>query len=259
MAKKTNPGMKKEQGGRAYPANASAPAKKSGQTGRVDTGIDGLDELLEGGIPAGSLNIVAGRLGTGRLIFALQFLYYGAKEKGEPGVFVSLEKEPDDVVEIMQSFGWDPVELIERKLLSIIKPDMHRFESLKTSIIDEVDRIGAKRVVIKPFSLLTAYFNNVYDVRKALSVLRREMKQMGCTTLAVTDIAEGEQSFSSTGFEEFVANGVILLDFQAKKDSNEFTRTLLVRKMERTNHSLKLVPFEIGKKGIEVYVSAEVF
>ncbi|MCX6773047.1 MAG: hypothetical protein NTV88_04750 [Candidatus Micrarchaeota archaeon] len=257
MGKK--PKVKKAANSRGRKAAVKAMAGDQRPMERVNTGIGGLDELLEGGIPTGSLNLLAGRLGTGRMIFGLQYLYYGAKEKDEPGVFVSLEKEPESVVDIMKSIGWDPDELIEKKMLSIIKPDMHRFENLKESIIDSIDRIGAKRVVIKPFSLLTAYFDNVYDVRKALSDLRREMKRMDCTMIAVTDIKEGDASFSSTGFEEFVANGVIVLDFQAKKDSNEFTRTLLVRKMERTNHSLKLVPFEITKKGIEVYAGAEVF
>ena len=57
---------------------------------RVATGIPGFDEMLEGGYPAGSLITLAGRPGTGKTIFGSQFLYYGAREHGEPGMYVSM-------------------------------------------------------------------------------------------------------------------------------------------------------------------------
>lgn len=233
--------------------------KKTEGTQRVETGIPGLDGLIEGGIPRGTLNLLSGHADTGRPIFAMQFLQYGAKEKNEPGVYITLEKEPEEILENMKRFNWDLEDLIKKKKLSIIKPDLNRFDTLKQSIEDEVDRLNAKRLVISPFSLITAYFENVFDVRKALSDLRREMKKLDCTALAITDIKEGEKAYSSSGFGEFVANGVIALDLVAKKESSAFVRTLFVRKMERTKHSLKLIPMEIGKKGIELFPDAEVF
>lgn len=233
--------------------------KKMNRIERIETGIPGLNELTEGGIPSGTLNILAGHCGTGKSTFAMQFLYYGAKEKNEPGVYISLEEQPEEVLENFDRFNWDLEDLIKKKKLSIIKFELHKFDSLKQVIGDEINRIGAKRLVIDPFSLITAYFNNVYDTRKALSDLAREIRTFNCTTLAITDLKEGEQSFSSTGFEEFVVSGVISLDLILKKDSNSFIRTILIRKMARTNHSLKLVPLEIGSDGISLYPDAEVF
>jgi KaiC/GvpD/RAD55 family RecA-like ATPase len=225
---------------------------------RVQTGISGIDELIEGGLPENSLVLLAGHCGTGRHTFAMQFLYHGAKN-GEPGVYISMEKEPEEIISSMKSFGWDLDSLIKERKLVIIKPDMQRFDTLKKTIEDEIDRIGAKRLVLSPFSFISAYFANVYDARKALSELRNQMKKLNCTAIAITDIKEGEQVFSSTGFEEFVSSGVIVLDLMLKKENNTYVRTVLIRKMERTNHSLKLIPIEISKEGITAYPDAEVF
>jgi len=226
--------------------------------GRVETGIPGFDMMIGGGMVPASFNLLSGSAGTGKSTFALQFLYYGAKEKDEPGIYISLEREPSEIIEHMKKFGWKVDKLIEENKLRIIKPDLAKFETLKNTIADEVDHFGAKRLVINPFSLITAYFANVYDVRRALSDLRGQVNKLGCTTIVVSDIKEDEKILSSTGYEEFVVSGVILLGF-SKKDPSTFVRTILVRKMEETNHSLKLVPMEIGSEGITVYPNAEVF
>jgi KaiC/GvpD/RAD55 family RecA-like ATPase len=188
----------------------------------------------------------------------MQFLQHGAS-KGEPGIYLSLEREAGEVLESFSDFGWGLDELLESKKLSIVKPDMRRFDTLKQTIEEEIDRLGAKRLVIDPFSLLSAYFNNVYDVRKALSDLSRQMRASGCTLLAVADIKESETGFSSTGFEEFVAGGIIGLDLLYRKDSSELARTLLIRKMARTRHAIKPVQFEISGKGIELKQAAGAF
>ncbi len=225
---------------------------------RIPSGIPGLDELIQGGFPENTLNLLTGVYGTGRTIFALQFLYNGAK-KGEPGVYISLEKQPEEIKEIMRSFGWEVDELIKNKMFSILKPDLHKFDTFKQTLEDEVDRLEAKRIVINPFSLISAYFNNIYDTRRALFEFRRQMEKLGCTGLMITDAIEGNNEVSFGRIAEFVTNGVILLDLLLKKESNTFVRTINIRKMERTNHSLKLIPIEISKNGIEVYYDAEVF
>ncbi|MCL6089015.1 MAG: hypothetical protein M1530_02520 [Candidatus Marsarchaeota archaeon] len=248
---------------KAQPASrpsSGAPAKPSSQGGsRVETGIPGLDDVLDGGLPAGSLTLLAGHAGTGRQIFSLQYLYHGAKNKNEPGVHVSLEQEPADIIASAKSLGLDLEPLIKARKLSIIRPELAKFDALKKSIEDEADRIGAKRLVISPYSLISAYFNNVYDSRKALFELRRQTRNLGCTALVVSDITEGNSAYSETGYAEFVADGVIVLDLLMKKDSSSYARTLFVRKMKSVRHSLALIPMEIGPEGLRVYPEAEVF
>jgi len=238
--------------------SAAKPARQRPKAGRVATGIPGFDKVIDSGIPVGTLTLLSGKCGTGKSLFSLQFLCEGAKA-GEPGIYISLEEDPADILENIRPFGWKAEELIRQGKLVIIKPDLHRFDLLKQTIVDEVDRIGAKRLVINPLTSLTSFFDNVYDARKALSDLRRQMKELECTGLAVCDIREDASIYSSTGYEEFVASGVIVLDVRLNKDSNSYVRTLFLRKMERSSHSLKLVPLEIGPRGIRVYPDAEVF
>ncbi len=225
---------------------------------RVPTGIYGVDELIGGGLLKNSITLVAGHCGTGKTTFATQFLYNGAK-RGEPGLFVSLETEPNELARHMQQLNPDTDALLRERKIVIIKPDIQHFDKLKKRIEDEVDRMGAKRVVIGPFSFISEYFANVYDARKALADLRRDMIKFDCTALALSDIKEGEKTYSTTGFEEFVAHGVIVLDLVFKSDSNTFVRTIQIRKMENTSHSMKLVPIEITEDGIKAYPDAEVF
>ncbi len=136
------------------------PKKESPQkVARVPSGIEGFDSLCDGGFPPATINLLAGKAGTGRSTFAMQFLCHGAKKLDEPGIYVTLEKDPSDIIENMSSFGWGLEELVAGRRLSVIKPDLHRFDSLKQSVEDEIDRMGAKRLVINPFSFITAYFN----------------------------------------------------------------------------------------------------
>src|SRR3989338_1154034 len=88
---------------------------------RLKTGIPGLDELIEGGFPEGSSILLSGAAGTGKSIFCLQYLYYGAKELGEPGVYITLEEGPHNLWWNMQRFKWDLLPLERDNLLKIYK------------------------------------------------------------------------------------------------------------------------------------------
>src|SRR3989475_10932386 len=92
--------------------------------GRVATGVPGLDDLLEGGFPTGSLITLAGRPGTGKTIFASQFLYQGARERGEPGMYVSMLEGRKAYFRNMNRLGLD--------LLPLEKKDLLRFLEMPT-------------------------------------------------------------------------------------------------------------------------------
>lgn len=225
---------------------------------RIKSGIQGFDSLVDGGIPRGTINLVSGKCGTGKNTFAIQFINEGASS-GEPRIFVSLEKRPEEIIEKFKLLGFDPDTLISEKKLSIVRPELSKYDTLKKVIEDEIDKIGAKRLVISPFTLLVAYFDNVYDARKALDDFGRTMRSYDCTALIISDVPENHETFSATGFEEFVTSGVIVFDLLLKKDTNMFVRMVLIRKMAGISHSLKLVPIELTKKGIVAFPDAEVF
>lgn len=226
---------------------------EGGKVNRVATGLGGLDKVLQGGIPRESIILLSGACGTGKSTFAMQFLYYGAKYCNEPGVYVTLEEDPKKLTENMSLFGWDLQALIDRKKLIVIKPDIYKFDSIKQIIGDAIDKIGAKRLVVDSYSVLLTYFSDPYEIRNGLVQLDREIKKMGCTAMVISDIKDNSEIFSTTGVEEFIVDGVIVL-YLIKNPSHpyESKRAISVRKMRATSHPLNLYPFEIGGRGISI-------
>jgi KaiC/GvpD/RAD55 family RecA-like ATPase len=249
--------MKKSSNGSSKVSAADDPDPPAKDV-RVCTGVHGLDGLLGGGFPVGSFILLSGTCGTGKSIMGMQFLYEGA-EKGEPGVYLSMEEEPDRLIYDMSGFSWDLRKHMDEGRLVIAKPEIYESDAIKRMIVDSVERIGAKRLVIDSFTLLSSYLEHPFDVRKMVFDLSREIKKLNCTALAISDVQEGTHSYSTNGFEEFVADGVVVLSLTQASATGAYTRTLLVRKMRATQHSLKLMPFKIEKGGLKLYPEAELF
>jgi len=224
---------------------------------RTKTGINGFDELVEGGIPRGAFVLLSGGTGTGKSIFGMNFLASGI-DLNEPGVYISLEESYDENRLQMQLFGWDIEEMQRQKKLIIAQPKMYDFDRLIELLQDAVTSIGAKRVVIDSISILELYFKDKFDTRHSIINLSTALKEIGVTTIAITEIDEGTGRLSRDSVEEFVSDGVIVLHIE-KKD-NIMSRAISVRKMRATNHSMKIHPMKIEKKkGIVIYPFEESF
>ncbi len=220
---------------------------------RVATGMPEFDKLVEGGLPRESVNLLSGGCGTGKSTFAMQFLYYGAKYCDEPGVYVTLEEEPEKLIRNMSLFGWDLQTLVNEKKIIIVKPDVYKFDSIKQIMGDAIDRSGAKRLVVDSYSVLLTYFSDPYEIRNGLVQLDREIKKMGCTALIISDIKDNSETFSTTGVEEFIVDGVIVLHLvKDDKKAYQYTRAISIRKMRATSHPLTYYPFGITQKGVTV-------
>lgn len=223
----------------------------------VKSGIEGLDDILDGGIPKDFLILLSGTCGTGKSIFAMNFLIEGAL-MGEPGVYISLEESPESNIKQMRLFGWPIDELVKKNKIMLIQPELYNFDALLTTIEDSVDRIKAKRLVIDSASIIGMYFEDPYKVRKTIIQLGTMLKKLGCTTIMIDEIKEGEPSLSAFGVEEFVVDGVIVL-YLIKK-SNIFIRACVVRKMRGMDHSTKIHPMDIRSPGgIIIYPAQELF
>ncbi|MCX6774304.1 MAG: hypothetical protein NTY68_04910 [Candidatus Micrarchaeota archaeon] len=222
-------------------------------TERTSIGVPNLDKLMEGGLPKKTINLVSGSCGTGKSILALHFIYHGAKYLNEPGVYVTLEEEPEELIKNMKLFGWDVDELIETKKIVVIKPEIYKFDSLKQIINDTISKIGAKRIVIDPYSVLIGYFSDMYMLRNGLVHLDHDIKKLDCTALIISDIKDGSDILSASGLEEYIVDGVIVL-YLMKKPIYPFEafRALSIRKMRSTHHPLDLYPFEITEQGIKI-------
>ncbi len=239
---------------------------------RVPMGIPGLDLLINGGLPKGRSILVSGTCGTGKTTLAVQYLDAGIKQFGEAGVLVTLEQDKEELYHDMLSIGMDlkkhqeDSKLIlidtslsksgianyvappERGELSIsLLPGEFNMDNLVALIVKNAKKIGAKRVVIDSLPALDYLISDIDDVRKALIHLNYQLKSNDLTTLLLTE-GKNEESISYHGVEEYITDGVIILRINEALD----TRTIKIRKMRLTKHSLKPTTFELTSNGIVV-------
>ncbi len=226
---------------------------------RVSTGIKGLDEMVNGGIPKGHSIAVIGSFGTGKTTFAMQFIWEGLKKR-EKCIFMSLEEDEESILKTAQSFGWDFASHIDRNLLLIklepedAKSSINRLEGEIPEIIRE---FGASRIAIDSVSLITMLFNSDEERRKALFRMSRSIKESGATAVFTAEVDPKNPAVSRDGLVEYVVDGVILLSFI--EEGNRLMLTLRVLKMRRTKHSREVKPYNITDHGIEVLSESTIF
>jgi KaiC/GvpD/RAD55 family RecA-like ATPase len=223
---------------------------------RIKSGISGLDELLDGGIPEGNLVVLSGDPGSGKTVFCWQFLFEGITKFNEPGVYISLEESEKTIIEGAMAFGWDFQKLINENKLKIVVVELYDFERLKNLIEDTILSIKAKRVVIDPGVIFRLFFERELDARKRIVALGKMLKEIDCTTIITNEITLDKQE-SLYGLEEYVADGVILI--YHTKVGNHFIRSLGILKMRNTKISEKLKPIQITKRGVEILIKSDLF
>ncbi|MDO8537748.1 MAG: ATPase domain-containing protein [archaeon] len=228
---------------------------------RVPTGIDGLDVLIQGGLPQASAVLLSGGPGTGKTIMSTQFLYKGAKDFGETGLFVTLETNLKNITWNMENFDWDIKSLQEKELFKIYKLNLsgRRKEDVEDQIFEELDVISemveknnVKRLVIDSTTALGTWVKEQGSLRSMLFNFIDGLKKLDCTTLLTAETKGGKNDFSAFGVEEFISDGVISLYF-----SPPF-RSIFIRKMRGTNHSMAPHPYNITERGILVKSKDEI-
>lgn len=238
---------------------------------RSPTGIPGLDDLIEGGFPKSRTMLVAGACGTGKSIFSMQFLYNGVTQHQEPGVFVTFDESPENIRSDMLRFGWNLQELERHNLFAIVDgasaragtpssehhalaPNQLDVTRVLTDVLGIARRIGAKRLVIDSIPALGFQLENENEIRRAILRVSQVLTKSGMTSIVTTELPEstGDEPirFSKYGVEEYVADGVILLNFLSM--GQQAARTLYVRKMRGTKHSLETHPIDITEQGLHV-------
>jgi KaiC/GvpD/RAD55 family RecA-like ATPase len=217
---------------------------------RVKTGITGLDSLMQGGLVQGSVYLVTGGTGCGKTIFGCQYLWYGL-QKGETCVYVTLEEDPVDIREDVRSFGWDFEKFEKKKLCKIVYIDPVSTNNINTTILNEIEKVKARRLVIDSTALMGMMLEKESVIRRRIFGIINALKTHdGCTSIIITEIPEGTKKLSRFGVEEFVVDGVIVLNYLGIGE--EYNRSLIIRKMRKTDHGKDVYPFEIGSRGIVV-------
>jgi len=217
---------------------------------RLTSGIPGLDKLMEGGFLEKDVYLITGTTGTGKTLFCLQFLWEGL-QKGEKGVFFSLEELPQDVLHDAEIFGWDFKKYIDKGEFIIKYEDPFEIVDITTAVKDSVKKFGAKRVVFDSTSIFGMVFENEHELRKRLYQLIKALKETDAVVLMTAEILEDSKGLSRFGVEEFVVDGVIVLNY-LDYASDDMTRSLVIRKMRRTSHGHDIYPLKIGKDGLRV-------
>jgi len=229
---------------------------------RVKTGISGLDEMLQGGLPENHIVLVMGSFGTGKTTLGLQFLVEGLRQS-EPCIFISLEEDKDSILKNAASFGWDLSPAIEAKKLGLFKLEPSDAKTTITRIKSELPKFvksfGAKRVVLDSVSLLNMMFTDENERRSNLFNLCQLLRSTGATSLLTAEVKDENQRSSRDGLAEYTADGVLLLQSDENKEGGEVQLTIRIMKMRRTTHSRRVKPYSITDKGITVHAGADVF
>jgi KaiC/GvpD/RAD55 family RecA-like ATPase len=217
---------------------------------RVSTGIPGLDGLIEGGFIQGSVNMITGSTGTGKTLFSTQYLWYGL-QKGETAVYITMEEDPIDIKEDVKTFGWDFEGYEKKGLCKIIYHDPAQVNNLPSVMMEEISKLKANRLVIDSTSILGLNIEKPSQIRRRLFGVVSALKNHdGCTAVVISEVPEDSKALSRWGVEEFVVDGVIVLNYLGIGEA--YNRSLMIRKMRRTNHGKDIYPFEITKNGIVV-------
>jgi KaiC/GvpD/RAD55 family RecA-like ATPase len=222
---------------------------------KVPTGIQGLDEMLYGGIPRGNSVLLAGPTGSGKTTIGMEFLYRGASIHNENGLFVSFEEDPNDIVANIP-FDWMLPKLISERKIAIIKYDPYRHEDIIDTVRSAIKEINAKRLVIDSLTALSLYIEDVKDIRRKIMDLNDVVRNLGCTSIYIGEIRNhAPQEISRFGVEEFISSGLIVL--MVSRHGSELVNSLVVKKMRGSPHDKKIRPYKFGIDGIVVYSKEE--
>lgn len=237
----------------------------------VLTGVPGFDELFENGIPKGNAILVAGGAGSGKTIFCLQTLNHHAFQ-GEKCFYMSFEESEERLIKHMEEFGWDAEKLIKEGNLKVKRMSPFEItrsvegmlEKEKGELLIDIDPVilpeGFKPdfIVLDSLTAIASAFTGKEDsYRIYIEQLFRFFEKIGATAFLITETKQIPEIFSTTGVEEFLADGVIVFYNLKRGDVRE--NAIEVLKMRGEKHQKKIVAMQITGQGIVVYPEQEVF
>jgi circadian clock protein KaiC len=226
----------------------------------IVTGIKGFDKLVGGGFKPGKKILLSGTPGTGKTIFALEYLYNGAQNFNECGMYISFEENVDNLKKQALQFGWD-MDALEKK-------GMIKFVSISATevsgntikeLIEMAEKMKARRLVIDSLSTLSFItpatyisLNEITDItiKRFIYTFINDLRKLKDTaTLLISQTTEGKLSRDTVS--EFICDGIINIAYESL--GGEYSRSLTVRKMRETANDEDVHPLEISKNGIVVH------
>jgi len=221
---------------------------------KTPTGISGFDTIAYGGVPKGRSTVVAGTPGSGKTLFAMQFLASGIRDFSEPGVCVTFEERPEDLMRNVDSFGWGLDQLVAERRLAFVDctPDAgeprdeigsYDLSALLARIENAVSDVKATRLAADAIVTLLARFRDSAVVRSELHRIHDGLRRIGVTSLITMERTDDDAGIGRLGVEEFVADNVLLLRNRLELERRR--RTIEILKFRGTNHRKGEHPFTI--------------
>jgi circadian clock protein KaiC len=241
-------------------AKAKGAAGTSKQIGlsKVETGIHGFDEITAGGLPRGRPTLLCGVAGSGKTVFAMEFLVRGALQYNEPGVYMAFEEGVDDLTDNFRSMGFDLKALSARKQVVIDHVFLDRSEIRETGEYDleglfarinqATQSVGAKRIVLDGIEALFSGLSDAALLRAELSRLFHWLKDRNLTAIVTGE--RGSNTLTRHGLEEYVSDCVVLLDHRVNEQVS--TRRLRVVKYRGSAHGENEYPFLLSPRGVSI-------
>jgi len=219
---------------------------------RIPTGIPGLDRLISNGFINKSINLVEGGSGSGKTIFAIQYLIEGLK-KNEAVLYVTFEEKKESFFENMKKLGWDLEKAEKSNKFIFLEYSPEKIKMMLDegggAIESLVLRHKIKRLVIDSITSFNLLFDTDLEKRTANMGLFDIIRKWECTTLLTVQHDPAEKEEENVSLLEFETDGTILLYF--KKVKNKRKRSIEIEKMRGTNHSTDIHTFKI-EKGIKI-------
>ena len=244
-------------------SNYGQPNDKEALEGvqKIRTMIEGFDDISHGGLPIHRTTLVSGTSGTGKTLFSVQFLYNGITQFNEPGVFVTFEESPVDIIKNAHIFGWNLQKLVDEGKLFILdaSPDPEGQDVVGnfdlSAIIERIQyairKFKAKRVSIDSVTALFQQYDAASIVRREIFRLVARLKQVGVTTIMTTERIDEYGPVARFGVEEFVSDNVVIV--RNVLEGERRRRTLEILKLRGTTHMKGEYPFTITNEGINIF------
>jgi KaiC domain protein len=229
---------------------------------RIELGIEGLDDMIQGGVPERSLMVTIGSAGTGKTTFGLQFLNH-ALEQGERAVYITLEESDQRVINSATEKGYAFDEYVDEGRLAVVDIDPVEMANSLTSIRSELPRLveefGASRLVLDSVSLLEMMYDDRATRRNEIYDFTKSLKNAGVTTMLTSEASEDNAYASRHGIVEYLTDAVFVLQYVRPSDFRETRLAVEIQKIRDANHSRETKPYEITNEGLSVYRQANIF
>jgi circadian clock protein KaiC len=256
---------KRKSGYKPKPSLGSGAGKLPTTTGldKIPTNMEGFDEIAHGGIPKGRTTLLAGTSGSGKTIFAMQFLM-GGLSKNEPAVFVTFEETPEDIIRNMKSFGWDIQSWIDKGKFMFVDASPSQDEIIEVGefdlgaflarILHAIKTVKAKRAALDSISALFPRYNDRAIIRRELYRVTAKLKEMKVTAILTAErVTEQEEQIARFGVEEFVSDNVVLLHNYLDPIRGDRKRSVEILKFRGTSHETQDTPLLVLADGMNVY------